>query len=71
MILVILLVFEQHIFTFELFFSDHLLSKKSDMNSLIMKPEPMSDDDFEGFFCDEEMKVCLLFSILENIEKLL
>ena len=38
------------------------------MNSLNTKNEPKCDDDFEDFFCEEEMKVCLVY--LKAIEAL-
>ena len=31
------------------------------MDSVTIKQEPKCEEDFEDFFCEEEMKVCLLY----------
>ena len=45
----------------------HLFSKESKMNSLAIKQDPKYEEDFEDYFCEEEMKVCFVYLKCEDI----
>ena len=57
----LLKIFVQHIITILIccVLAD-LFSEESKMDSLMIKQEPKCEEDFEDYFCEEEMKVCFV-----------
>ena len=57
----LLKIFVQHIITILICCSlADLFSEESKMDSLMIKQEPKCEEDFEDYFCEEEMKVCFV-----------